>query len=110
MFAARCSRNRLLTTNWSRFLECFSPFVASWTAPSASGWDEFAGRDSHPSTQRAFHGTHNNLSERTLRPAAIGRKNWLFVGNDQGGRTAAMLFTKVAGAKANGADPYAYLR
>jgi len=24
----------------SRFLECFSPFVTSWTAPSASGWDE----------------------------------------------------------------------
>ncbi|MGD9647998.1 MAG: transposase [Pirellulales bacterium] len=30
-----------------------------------------------------WQGTHNNLAERTLRPAAIGRKNWLFVGNDQ---------------------------
>jgi hypothetical protein len=52
----------------------------------------------------------NNLAERTLRPAAIGRKNWLFVGNDQGGRTAAVLFTLIASAKANHVDPYAYLR
>jgi hypothetical protein len=50
------------------------------------------------------------MSKRTLRPAAIGRKNWLFVGNDQGGRTAAVLFTMIASAKANCADPFAYLR
>ena len=35
----------------------------------------------------------NNLAERTLRPCAIGRKNWLFLGNDRGGRTAAVLFS-----------------
>ena len=52
----------------------------------------------------------NNLSERTLRPATIGRKNWLFVGNDNGGRTAAVLFTMIASAKACGVDPFAYLR
>lgn len=52
----------------------------------------------------------NNLSERTLRPAAVGRKNWLFVGNDQAGQTAAVLFTMIATAKANGVDPFAYLR
>jgi transposase len=52
----------------------------------------------------------NNLSERTLRPQAIGRKNWLFAGSDHGARTAAVLFTMIASAKANGVDPYAYLR
>lgn len=52
----------------------------------------------------------NNLSERTLRPQAIGRKNWLFAGSDNGARTAAVLFTMIASAKANGVDPYAYLR
>jgi transposase len=52
----------------------------------------------------------NNLSERTLRPAAIGRKNWLFVGGDQGGRTAAAWFTMIASAKACGVDPLAWLR
>jgi transposase len=52
----------------------------------------------------------NNLAERTLRPQAIGRKNWLFAGSEQGARTAAVLFTMVASAKANGVDPFAYLR
>jgi hypothetical protein len=52
----------------------------------------------------------NNLAERTLRSQAIGRKNWLFAGNDNGARTAAVLYTMIASAKANGVDPYAYLR
>jgi len=52
----------------------------------------------------------NNLAERTLRPCAIGRKNWLFAGSDNGARTAAVLYTMIASAKANGVDPYAYLR
>lgn len=61
-------------------------------------------------TDEGYLAIDNNLSERTLRPAAIGRKNWMFVGNDHGGRTAAALFTIVASAKACGVDPFAYLR
>ena len=34
----------------------------------------------------------NNTSERTLRLCAIGRKNWMFLGSDRGGETAAILF------------------
>ncbi len=40
VFTARCGPHGLLTPRRSLFLECFSPFVTSWTAPSASGWDE----------------------------------------------------------------------
>lgn len=40
VFTARCSPHGLLTPQRSLFLECFSPFVTSWSAPSASGWDE----------------------------------------------------------------------
>lgn len=61
-------------------------------------------------TEQGHLAIDNNLSERTLRPAAIGRKNWLFVGNDQGGHTAAVFFTMVASAKANAVDPFAWLR
>src|SRR5262249_32937635 len=61
-------------------------------------------------TDKVYLAIENNRSERSWRPAAIGRKNWLFVGNDQGGRTAAVLFTMIASAKANSADPFAYLR
>jgi len=52
----------------------------------------------------------NNLSERTLRPCAIGRKNWLFLGNDRGGRTAAILLSFMASCKANSVEPWAYIR
>jgi transposase len=52
----------------------------------------------------------NNASERALRPIAVGRKNWLFAGSDNGGRTAAVLYSLVASAKRHGLDPFAYLR
>ena len=41
----------------------------------------------------------NNVAERTLRLCAIGRKNWMFVGSDRGGETAAICFSILAGAK-----------
>jgi len=55
-------------------------------------------------------GTHNNVSERTLRHQAIGRKNWLFLGSEQAGPRAAVLFTILAGAKRHHIEPWAYLR
>lgn len=74
-------------------------------AYAISNWDALA---RYP--EQGYLAIDNNLAERTLRPAAIGRKNWLFVGNDQGGRTAAVLFTLMASAKSCGADPFAWLR
>lgn len=35
----------------------------------------------------------NNLSERSVRPVAIGRKNYLFLGSDHGGKAAAILYS-----------------
>jgi transposase len=52
----------------------------------------------------------NNLSERTLRACAVGRKNWLFLGSDRGGKTAAVLFSVMASCKANQVEPFAYVR
>jgi transposase len=52
----------------------------------------------------------NNTSERTLRLCAIGRKNWLFLGSDQGGETAAICFTILANAKRYRIEPFAYVR
>lgn len=52
----------------------------------------------------------NNLAERTLRPCAIGRKNWTFLGNDHGGHTAAILYSFTASCKSNQVEPLAYLR
>jgi transposase len=52
----------------------------------------------------------NNVSERTLRLQAIGRKNWEFLGSAGAGPRAAVLFTILAGAKRHHLEPWAYLR
>jgi transposase len=52
----------------------------------------------------------NNAMERGLRPCAIGRKNWLFLGSDRGGETAAVCFTIMANAKRYRIEPFAYVR
>ena len=52
----------------------------------------------------------NNTSERTLRHQAIGRKNWLFLGSEQAGPRAAVLYTILAGAKRHRLEPWAYVR
>ena len=51
----------------------------------------------------------NNKAERALRAAALGKKNWLFVGNDQAGENLAGLYSLVATCQANGVNPAAYL-
>lgn len=51
----------------------------------------------------------NNASERALRIAALGRKNYLFVGDDTAGENIAGLYSLVATCEANGVDPQAYL-
>jgi transposase len=52
----------------------------------------------------------NNVSERTLRLQAIGRKNWEFLGSEEAGPRAAVLFTILAGAKRHRLEPWSYLR
>jgi len=52
----------------------------------------------------------NNLSERTLRHQAVGRKNWLFLGSEAAGPRAAVLYTIMAGAKRHRIEPWAYVR
>jgi transposase len=52
----------------------------------------------------------NNGAERSLRGVAVGRKNWMFYGSDEGGRTAAVLTTLIATCKRLHIDPFAYLR
>lgn len=52
----------------------------------------------------------NNGAERALRPVAVGRKNWLFFGSDNGGRTAAILTSFITTCKRLHIDPFAYLR
>jgi transposase len=61
-------------------------------------------------TEAGFLAIDNNASERALRGLAIGRKNWLFCGSDQGGRTAAVLGSVLVSSQRHRLDPFAYLR
>jgi transposase len=51
----------------------------------------------------------NNAAERALRAVAVGRKNYLFAGSDDGGDRAAAIYSLLGSAKLNGIDPQAYL-
>lgn len=53
---------------------------------------------------------HNNISEGQLRREAIGRKNWLFVGNDEGGAVNAAFVSLLASCQLHGIEPVSYLR
>ena len=52
----------------------------------------------------------NNAVENSIRPLAVGRRNWLFVGSQQAGERAAVMLSLIESAKLNGHDPWAYLK
>jgi len=53
---------------------------------------------------------HNNFSEGQLRREAIGRKNWIFLGSDEGGETNATFVSLLASCQLHEIEPLGYLR
>lgn len=51
----------------------------------------------------------NNRAERALRCIAVGRKNWMQIGNERGGKAAAVFFSLITTCKERGIDPKVYL-
>ena len=51
----------------------------------------------------------NNVAERGMRTIALGRKNYLFIGSEAGGKAAAIAYTLIETAKLNAVDPHAWL-
>jgi len=52
----------------------------------------------------------NNGAENAIRPFVLGRKNWLFSASVKGVKASVNLYSLIETAKANGLEPYAYLR
>lgn len=52
----------------------------------------------------------NNPAENAIRPFVVGRKNWLFSATVSGAKASANLYSLIETVKANGQEPYAYLR
>ena len=61
-------------------------------------------------TEQGYLSFDNNAAERLVKLPAIGRRNYLFVGSPRGGRGAAVMYSLVSSAKANGVEPFAWLR
>src|SRR5262245_6577898 len=55
-------------------------------------------------------GIDNNAAARALRGVAVGRKNWLFAGSEDGGKRAAVIYSLIGTCKLLGIEPFAYLR
>ncbi|AWI09984.1 IS66 family transposase [Ereboglobus luteus] len=51
-----------------------------------------------------------NLIENSIRPSAVGKKNWLFIGHPEVGQRTAILYSIVISCRRHGKDPLAYLR
>lgn len=60
-------------------------------------------------TQDPYAHLDNNVAERAVRPLAIGRKNWLFVGNEDGGKASAIVLSLVQTCRGLGINPREYL-
>ncbi len=52
----------------------------------------------------------NNVAERAIRPLTIGRKNWLFVGSEDGGHAAATILSLIQTCRNLGINPQEYLK
>jgi transposase len=52
----------------------------------------------------------NNLVENAIRPTALGKKNWLFIGQAEAGERGAIIYTLIESCRRRGIDPYAYLK
>jgi transposase len=53
---------------------------------------------------------HNNISELNLRRQVLGRRNWLFVGSDDGAAVNTVFVSLLASARLHGIEPHSYLR
>ncbi|MGB9408093.1 MAG: IS66 family transposase [Terracidiphilus sp.] len=52
----------------------------------------------------------NNLVENAIRPTALGKKNWLFIGEADAGDRGAILYTVIESCRRRGVEPFAYLK
>jgi transposase len=48
--------------------------------------------------------------ENAIRPTAVGKKNWLFMGSAEAGERNAVIYTLVANCRMHGIEPYGYLK
>ncbi len=60
-------------------------------------------------TEAGYLEADNNFAERCMRPVALGRKNYLFVGSERGGKAAAIYYSLIESCKLNKVNPLTYM-
>jgi transposase len=60
-------------------------------------------------TEQGFLEADNNFAERCMRPIALGRKNYLFVGSERGGQAAAIYYSLIESCQLNRVNPFSYV-
>ena len=68
-------------------------------------WDALTAHVDHGETR-----LDNNLVENAIRPSAIGKKNWLFIGHPDAGQRSAIIYSIVVSCQRHRKDPLAYMR
>ena len=111
LMAARTERSRPLLESFGAWLGAESTKVL----PKSPVGEAIAyTRTNWTALSRHLESSHlsidNNAVENAIRPIALGRRNWLHLGSDRGGHTAAVLLSLVQSCKSLGNEPFAYLR
>ena len=52
----------------------------------------------------------NNLIENAIRPSALGKRNWLFIGHPEAGERSAVIYTLLGSCRRHGINPFEYLK
>jgi transposase len=52
----------------------------------------------------------NNICENSIRPSAVGKRNWLFVGHPEAGERSAVIYTLLGSCRRHGVNPFDYLK
>lgn len=109
--ALRASHSRMVVARLQRALEKLQP---RYLPKSPLGQAISYALNQWPALERFLdHGeveADNNLVENSIRPTAIGKKNWLFFGSEAAGTRNAVVFTLVQNCRMHGVNPEEYLR
>lgn len=96
-------------------IEAFMAWIDKQKAPNGS---RLARALTYAGNQRAYMMTYledghcsisNNLSENSIRPVTVGRRNWLFCDTTDGADASMMVYSLLETARANGLNPQKYL-
>jgi hypothetical protein len=52
----------------------------------------------------------NNLIENSIRPSALGKRNWMFIGHPEAGERSAVIYTLLGSCRRHGINPFEYLK